>query len=139
MCALVTGVQTCALPFLPRHPSQLYEAGLEGILLGLVLWIAFWKTRARYQPGKLVGIFLLGYGLARFTVEFFREADAQLMEFAERTGLNMGQWLTLPMILCGLYLNLTAKGRPARNGDIGRGCGWERVCTKAYVAGVEET
>src|SRR3546814_16036110 len=74
-----------------------------------------WKTRARYQPGKLVGIFLLGYGLARFTVAFFREADAQLMEFAERTGLHMGQWLTLPMILAGLYLILTAKGRAARN------------------------
>lgn len=98
----------------PRHPSQLYEAALEGIVLGVILWIAFWKTRARYQPGMLVGIFLLGYGLARFTVEFFREADAQLMEFADRTGLHMGQWLTLPMILGGLYLISTAKGRAAR-------------------------
>src|SRR3546814_2420129 len=80
MCALVTGVQTCALPFVPRHPSQLYEAGLEGILLGLVLWIAFWKTRARYQPGKLVGILLLGYGLARFTVEFFRRSEEHQSE-----------------------------------------------------------
>ncbi|HKX22958.1 MAG TPA: prolipoprotein diacylglyceryl transferase [Rhizorhapis sp.] len=98
----------------PRHPSQLYEAGLEGLALGLILWFAFWKTRARYQPGMLVGIFLLGYGVARFTVEFFREADAQLMEFAERTGLHMGQWLTLPMILGGLYLILTARSRAGR-------------------------
>lgn len=98
----------------PRHPSQLYEAALEGLVLGAILWFAFWKTRARYQPGMLVGIFLLGYGVARFTVEFFREADAQLMEFAARTGLHMGQWLTLPMIIGGLYLILTAPSRASR-------------------------
>ncbi len=98
----------------PRHPSQLYEAGLEGIVLFAILWFAFWKTKARYEPGKLVGIFLLGYGLARFGVEYFREADAQLMEFADRTGLHMGQWLTLPMIVGGLYLILTAKRRRVR-------------------------
>jgi len=99
---------------LPRHPSQLYEAALEGLLLGAILWYAFWRTKARYEPGKLVGLFLLGYGLARFGVEFFREADAQLMEFAQRTGLHMGQWLTLPMIAGGLYLILTAKRRRVR-------------------------
>ena len=103
----------------PRHPSQLYEAGLEGLLLGLILWLAFWKTRARFQPGMLVGLFLLGYGLARFSVEFFREADAQLMEFADRTGLHMGQWLTVPMILGGLYLILTARRRAARAAGLG--------------------
>ncbi|TNE40007.1 MAG: prolipoprotein diacylglyceryl transferase [Sphingomonadales bacterium] len=98
----------------PRHPSQLYEAGLEGVLLFAILWFAFWKTKARYEPGKLVGIFLLGYGLSRFGVEYFREADAQLMEFADRTGLHMGQWLTLPMIVGGLYLIATAKRRRIR-------------------------
>lgn len=98
----------------PRHPSQLYEAGLEGLVLFAVLAFAFWKTKARYQPGKLAGIFLLGYGLSRFGVEYFREADPQLMEFAQRTGLHMGQWLTLPMILGGLYLILTAKRRRIR-------------------------
>ena len=98
----------------PRHPSQLYEAGLEGLVLFAVLWFAFWKTQARYQPGKLVGIFLFGYGLARFFVEYFREADAQLMEFAQETGLHMGQWLTLPMIIGGIYLIATAKGRRQR-------------------------
>jgi phosphatidylglycerol:prolipoprotein diacylglycerol transferase len=97
-----------------RHPSQLYEAGLEGLLLFLVLWFMFWKTRARYQPGKLVGAFLLVYGLSRFLVEFYREADAHLVEFAERTGLHMGQWLTLPMILAGLYLMLSAGKRAER-------------------------
>ncbi len=98
----------------PRHPSQLYEAALEGLLLFAILWFAFWKTKARYEPGKLVGIFLLGYGGFRFFVEFFREADAQLMEFAARTGLHMGQWLCVPMIVGGLYLIATAKGRRLR-------------------------
>ena len=97
-----------------RHPSQLYEAGLEGIILFTVLWLLFWKSDARYQPGKLVGTFLLGYGLSRFFVEFFREPDEQLLEFAMRTHLSMGQWLTIPMILGGLYLILTAKRRRVR-------------------------
>jgi phosphatidylglycerol:prolipoprotein diacylglycerol transferase len=96
-----------------RHPSQLYEAGLEGILLFLVLWYLFWRTKARYQPGKLVGAFLLGYGLCRFFVEFFRESDAQLMQFAQDTHLHMGQWLSLPMLAGGLYLVLTAPRRGA--------------------------
>jgi phosphatidylglycerol:prolipoprotein diacylglycerol transferase len=97
-----------------RHPSQLYEAGLEGLVLFAILWFAFWRTQARYEPGKLVGIFLLGYGAARFFVEFFREPDQQLAEFAASTGLNMGQWLCVPMILGGAYLIATAKGRRVR-------------------------
>ena len=97
-----------------RHPSQLYEAGLEGVLLFALLWLAFWRTKARYDPGKLVGLFILGYGIARFVVEFFREPDAQLRAFAESTGLHMGQWLCVPMILGGLYLVLTAAGRRTR-------------------------
>ncbi|KQM96639.1 prolipoprotein diacylglyceryl transferase [Sphingomonas sp. Leaf25] len=97
-----------------RHPSQLYEAGLEGIVLFAVLWFLFWKTDARYQPGKLVGTFLLGYGLSRFFVEFWREPDAQLTEFAQTTGLHMGQWLTLPMLAGGIYLIATAKRRRVR-------------------------
>jgi phosphatidylglycerol---prolipoprotein diacylglyceryl transferase len=97
-----------------RHPSQLYEAGLEGILLFAVLWWAFWRTRARYEPGKLTGLFLLGYGVARFVVEFFREPDEQLRAFAEATGLHMGQWLCLPMIAGGLYLIATAPRRRER-------------------------
>lgn len=98
----------------PRHPSQLYEAGLEGVVLGLVLWFFFWKTKARYDPGKLVGIFLLGYGLSRFFVEFFREPDRQLMQFAQETGMSMGQWLTVPMIVGGIYLIATARRRRLR-------------------------
>jgi phosphatidylglycerol:prolipoprotein diacylglycerol transferase len=97
-----------------RHPSQLYEAALEGVVLFLILAFAFWRTRARYKPGMLVGIFVFGYGCFRFGVEYFREADAQLMEFAARTGLHMGQWLCVPMIVGGLYLIATAKGRRLR-------------------------
>lgn len=98
----------------PRHPSQLYEAGLEGIVLLLLLAFFFWRTDARYYPGRLVGIFLLGYGSARFFVEFFREADEQLMWLHDMTGLNMGQYLCMPMILGGLYLIATSKGRRQR-------------------------
>lgn len=98
----------------PRHPSQLYEALLEGVLLFAVLAWMFWRTRARYQPGKLVGAFLLVYGLSRFLVEFVREADAHLVSFAQTTGLHMGQWLSLPMIIAGLYLILTANKRAER-------------------------
>jgi len=94
---------------LPRHPSQLYEASLEGIVLGLVLAYFFWRTDARNQPGKLVGIFLLGYGLCRFIVEFFREPDRQLGTLS--WGLTMGQTLTVPMLIGGAYLIATAPRR----------------------------
>lgn len=87
----------------PRHPSQLYEAILEGLVLMIVLLVLFWKTRARWRPGLLVGLFTLGYGLSRFTVEYFREPDEQLQEFARATGLSMGQWLTVPLIAIGLF------------------------------------
>lgn len=97
-----------------RHPSQLYEAGLEGIVLFAILWFCFWRTKMRYEPGKLVGIFIGGYGIARFIVEFYREPDEQLREFAAATGLHMGQWLCVPMILGGAYLIATAKGRRER-------------------------
>jgi phosphatidylglycerol:prolipoprotein diacylglycerol transferase len=97
-----------------RHPSQLYEAGLEGLVLFAVLWFLFWRTSARYEPGKLVGTFLLGYGLSRFTVEFFRQPDSQLLWLQQSSGLSMGQWLTVPMIAGGIYLIATAKGRRQR-------------------------
>lgn len=96
---------------LPRHPSQLYEGALEGLALFAMLAFLFWGTNARRQPGKLVGSFLIGYGLARFVVEFFREPDSQLVDFAMRTGLHMGQWLTLPMFAGGIYLIATAQRR----------------------------
>lgn len=97
---------------LARHPSQLYEAALEGLVLGAVLLLVFWKTRARWRPGLLVGIFALGYGLGRFIIEYYREPDQQLQEFALRTGLSMGQWLCVPMILIGLFFMVRALLRP---------------------------
>src|SRR5690606_25201328 len=91
-----------------------YEAFFEGIVLFLVLAYAFWRTRARYKPGLLVGLFILGYGLVRFGLEFIREPDTHLVAFAEATGLHMGQWLSLPMIFGGLYLVLSAGKRAGR-------------------------
>ena len=96
-----------------RHPSQLYEALLEGALLAAVMLFLFWKTRARWRPGLLVGTFALGIALARFTVEFFREPDAQLSEFARNTGFSMGQWLTIPLMLVGLFFIVRALRLPA--------------------------
>jgi phosphatidylglycerol:prolipoprotein diacylglycerol transferase len=96
----------------PRHPSQLYEAVLEGPLLFLILWYMFWKTDARYQPGKLVGTFILVYGLARFAVEFVRQPDEGLENLS--WGLSMGQTLSVPMILGGIYLIATARSRRQR-------------------------
>jgi phosphatidylglycerol---prolipoprotein diacylglyceryl transferase len=96
----------------PRHPSQLYEAGLEGVVMFIVLWIMFWKTDARYQPGKLVGTGLIIYGLSRSLLELVRQPDAGLENLS--WGLTMGQTLSLPMLIVGLYLVATAKGRRIR-------------------------
>jgi phosphatidylglycerol---prolipoprotein diacylglyceryl transferase len=98
----------------PRHPSQLYEALLEGLVLFCILAFMFWRTKARYDPGKLVGAFIFFYGCFRFAIEFIREPDSQLIRFAQATHLHMGQWLSLPMILGGLYLMLTAAKRRVR-------------------------
>jgi phosphatidylglycerol:prolipoprotein diacylglycerol transferase len=96
----------------PRHPSQLYEAGLEGVVLFSVLAYAFWRTGARYRPGLLLGLFLIGYGAARFFVEYFREPDVQLGLLP--WGLSMGQTLSFPMILVGLWFVATAARRRVR-------------------------
>ena len=95
------------LPDPARHPSQLYEAGLEGILLFVVLSWLFWRTDARYKPGLLLGVFLIGYGCSRFFVEYFRQPDAQLGILP--WGISMGQTLSAPMIFVGLWFIVTAK------------------------------
>ena len=82
------------------------------MLLFAILWVMFWKTNARYQPGKLVGAFILVYGLSRFLVEMVRQPDVGLENLS--WGLSMGQTLSLPMIVGGLYLVLTAKRRAER-------------------------
>jgi phosphatidylglycerol:prolipoprotein diacylglycerol transferase len=83
----------------PRHPSQLYELGLEGIVLFVILWCYSSKPRPR---GAVSGLFLICYGCFRFIVEFTRQPDSFLGTLA--LGLTMGQWLSLPMILIGLAL-----------------------------------
>lgn len=92
---------------LPRHPSQLYEAVLEGLTLFIILWVLRRYTSLDKRPGVLSGIFLIGYGSARAFVELFREPDAHLgFVFMQ---LTMGQILCLPMLLIGLYLVATSK------------------------------
>ena len=94
----------------PRHPSQLYEAFLEGIVLVLVLVWFNHKTSWRTQPGRVGGVFLAGYAVARIVSEFFREPDAHLgFLFA---GATMGQLLSLPMLAVGLYLIVSGARRP---------------------------
>ncbi|MFZ1742206.1 MAG: prolipoprotein diacylglyceryl transferase [Pontixanthobacter sp.] len=102
-CDIEKGAQ-CLTTGIVRHPSQLYEAALEGAVLAVILMLMFWKTRARYRPGLLVGVFTIGISAARFFVEFFREPDAHLSEFARSSGLSMGQWLTIPLILIGIFV-----------------------------------
>ncbi|WP_099826175.1 prolipoprotein diacylglyceryl transferase [Oceaniglobus indicus] len=105
-----------------RHPSQLYEAGLEGLLLGMVLLILVYRRGWLKRPGQIMGMFVLGYGTARFIVEFFREADAQFIYSGNPmghvvqlagTGLSMGQLLSLPMIALGIGLIVFARIRPS--------------------------
>jgi phosphatidylglycerol---prolipoprotein diacylglyceryl transferase len=114
--------QTCpgVATICARHPSQLYEALLEGLLLGLVLlWLAYRRGWLKW-PGALTGVFLAGYGAARFLVEFVRQPDAQFITEGNPLGLalvvggyglTMGQILSLPMIAAGVWLLVRA--RPA--------------------------
>ncbi|MEH6772854.1 MAG: prolipoprotein diacylglyceryl transferase [Cereibacter changlensis] len=110
-CAGVVGV--CA-----RHPSQLYEAAMEGLILGALLLFVVWRRGWLAWPGRTVGLFLAGYGLARFLVEFVRQPDAQFVSAGNPLGLawhvggwglTMGQILSLPMIAVGLWLMLRAR------------------------------
>jgi phosphatidylglycerol:prolipoprotein diacylglycerol transferase len=86
-----------------RHPSQLYEAGLEGLLLGAVMWWLALRRGWLKRPGSVIGVFFIGYGLARSLVENFRQWDAQIGYAIEigSGGLTMGQMLSLPMVLIG--------------------------------------
>jgi phosphatidylglycerol:prolipoprotein diacylglycerol transferase len=100
-----------------RHPTQLYEAGLEGLVLGLVLWFMVTRRNALRTPWLVTGIFLTGYGLARITVEFWRMPDSQFLAvdpagYVLRLGdygLTMGQTLSLPMVLVGILVIVFAR------------------------------
>ncbi|NBX66892.1 MAG: prolipoprotein diacylglyceryl transferase [Proteobacteria bacterium] len=87
---------------LPRHPSQLYEAALEGLVLFIVLYVLARKRDAWSREGLLSGVFLIGYSLARMAVELVREPDAQIGFIAG--GLTMGQLLSLPLLLAGIWI-----------------------------------
>ncbi|MDO5643066.1 MAG: prolipoprotein diacylglyceryl transferase [Paracoccus sp. (in: a-proteobacteria)] len=110
-CPGVTG--PCA-----RHPSQLYEAGLEGLLLGLILLVLV-RAGGLRRPGLALGVFLAGYALSRIFVEFFRMADPQFITPDNPAGhvilgMTMGQLLSLPMLIVGAFFILRALRLPAR-------------------------
>ena len=88
---------------LPRHPSQLYQFALEGVLLFVLLW---WYARKPRPLGRVSGAFLVGYGVLRFTAEYFREPDSFLGLLA--LNMSMGQWLCVPMVVVGAGLWLRA-------------------------------
>ncbi len=107
-CGQISGL--CA-----RHPSQLYEATLEGIVLGLILIYAAYFTKTLKTPGKMMGLFFIGYGIARSIVELFRQPDAQFQTLQNplgyavqfgSAGITMGQVLSIPMIIVGLFFIL---------------------------------
>jgi len=104
-CPGVVGI--CA-----RHPSQLYEAALEGLVLGALLFWLIWRRGALKTPGLIMGLFVAGYGLARFLVEFVRQPDAQFISDGNPLGLawqfggwglTQGQALSVPMVAVGLW------------------------------------
>ncbi len=112
--------QSCLLPVCARHPSQLYEAAMEGLILGGVLLYLAFRRGALKAPWLITGVFFAGYGISRFIVEFFRQPDAQfqtpgnplgLAYHIGGYGLTMGQFLSLPMIIIGIGLVIWARKR----------------------------
>lgn len=100
----------CPAGDVARHPSQLYEAGLEGIALAAILWLAVYKWRLLTKPGYVTGIFLFGYGLVRASLENVRQPDFGLENLP--LGLTMGMMLSIPMMLVGAWLVWRAWSRP---------------------------
>jgi phosphatidylglycerol:prolipoprotein diacylglycerol transferase len=93
---------------LPRHPSQIYQFLMEGLLLFVLLWLYARKPR---QQGQVAAAFVFGYGVFRFVAEFFREPDAHLGLLS--LGMSMGQWLCMPMIVGGAALWLWCGRSPS--------------------------
>lgn len=94
---------------LPRHPSQLYEFALEGVLLFVLLWLYAKKPR---PAGAISGLFLIGYGSFRFLAEFTRNPDDGIFGLMS-LGISMGQWLSLPMVIVGVFMMFWAARRTA--------------------------
>ncbi len=97
----------------PRHPSQLYEAGLEGIVLFAALAWLVWRAKKLKRPKFVGGAFIAGYGVSRIIVEFFRTPDAQIGYLAGTDWLTMGMVLSLPMVLAGTWAMVTAQNPEA--------------------------
>ena len=97
----------------PRHPSQFYQAGLEGLALFVILW---WFSAKPRPLGAVSGAFLIGYGAFRFVAEYFRQPDAGI--FGRSEVISMGQWLSLPMVLSGIALLFWANRRQKKDKDI---------------------
>ena len=97
----------------PRHPSQFYQAGLEGLALFVILW---WFSAKPRPLGAVSGAFLVGYGAFRFVAEYFRQPDAGI--FGRSEVISMGQWLSLPMVLSGIALLFWANRRQKKDKDI---------------------
>jgi phosphatidylglycerol---prolipoprotein diacylglyceryl transferase len=95
----------------PRHPSQVYQFLLEGLLLFVLLWL---YARREHKQAQVSAMFLIGYGILRFVAEFFREPDSYLGLLA--LNMSMGQWLCVPMVVAGVLLWAWAerRGQPAR-------------------------
>ncbi|MEM7190487.1 MAG: prolipoprotein diacylglyceryl transferase [Pseudomonadota bacterium] len=110
----VTGARDWSRLTEPRHPSQLYEAALEGLLLFIIMWTLALKFDWLKRPGALTGMFFIGYGAARFFIEYFRQWDLQLTDIVQTYGVSMGQILSLPMILIGIgFLTIGFRKRAA--------------------------
>ena len=97
---------------LPRHPSQLYEAFLEGLILFIILTTTNYMTKARFFPGALLGLFFLGYGIFRSFVELFREPDSHIGFIF--SSITMGQILSVPMIFIGILFLYIARNNKNR-------------------------
>jgi prolipoprotein diacylglyceryl transferase len=97
----------------PRHPTQIYEA-LGYVLVFLVLWLIYWKTEKRKNEGYLFGVFMVMLWAVRFFIEFFKEAqEVTRVEWI----LNTGQWLSIPMILIGVYFIIRKKTTKSSDSD----------------------
>ena len=111
-----------------RHPSQLYEAVLEGVLLFIVIAVMVWRRGWFLWPGRVAGLFFAGYGAARFFVEFFRQPDPQFITegnplglalHVSGYGLTMGQILSLPMIVAGVWFITRARRAASAISSVG--------------------
>ena len=100
----------CPAGLLPRHPSQLYEAAMEGVFLCVVASLLVWVWRQYRRPGLIWGVFMAGYGLSRIALENVRVPDAQMPHFP--LGLTMGMILSIPMVVAGFWLIYQAMKRP---------------------------